>query len=234
MTRAKNSFSKLLKFAALLTFLLVLLPGCGRMAAQANPQSVSAAKAANANQTVLNETDAYRLSPVVVKFGALLGMSPEVAANVFTIFNILILVGGVGYGLMKTLPNAFRKRNTQIQKHLVDARTATEEATARLNSVEQRLSKLDEQIAAMRSQAEVENKRNEERMKSLLEEEQQKILEATEAEIYSATAAARRDIQRYAANLAVENAASRLNITGDTDHLLIQKFAQQLGEGSNN
>jgi F-type H+-transporting ATPase subunit b len=52
---------------------------------------------------------------------------------------------------MKVLPKTFRNRSTAIQKHLVDARTATEEATARLSSVEDRLSKLDDQIAAMRA-----------------------------------------------------------------------------------
>ena len=47
---------------------------------------------ANAKQTTLSETDQYRLSAPVVKLGAMLGMKPEMAANVFTIFNILILL----------------------------------------------------------------------------------------------------------------------------------------------
>jgi transposase len=52
---------------------------------------------------------------------------------------------GATHFLMKTLPKAFRKRSTEIQKDLVEARTATEEASARLSSVEERLAKLDSQ-----------------------------------------------------------------------------------------
>ncbi len=189
---------------------------------------------ANGKQTVLSETDQYRMSAPVVKLGAMLGMKPETAANVFTIFNILILLGGVGYGLMKFLPKAFRDRSTAIQKHLVDARTATEEATARLNSVEDRLSRLDDQIAAMRAQAEADAARDEQRILASVEDEKNKILAAAEADIQSATTLARREIQKYAAELAIEQAARKLIVTAETDRLLIESFAHRLGEGSNN
>jgi F-type H+-transporting ATPase subunit b len=192
------------------------------------------AKRADAKQTVLNETDAYRMSPQVVKIGALLGMSPETSANVFTIFNLLILVSAIGYGLGKTLPKAFRKRNTTIQKQLVDARTATEEATSRLSSVEERLAKLDGQIAAMRTQAEADVAREEQRIRASVEEEKLKIIAAAEAEIQSATTLARREIQRYAADLAIDQAARKLVVTAETDRMLVESFAHQLGEGSNN
>jgi F-type H+-transporting ATPase subunit b len=38
-------------------------------------------------------------------------------------------------------------------------------------------------------------------------------------------------LQQYAASLAVEQAARRLVITAETDRLLVQNFAQRLGEG---
>ncbi|MBW4037927.1 MAG: ATP synthase F0 subunit B [Acidobacteria bacterium] len=235
MVHTHSSVPRFRNCLSLVIASLILLAGFSFVTAAALGQSNAPAKGAgNANQTVLNETDAYRLSPIVVKFGAVLGMRPETAANVFTLFNILILVSGVGYGLMKTLPNAFRKRNTAIQKHLVDARTATEEATARLSSVEERLSKLDDQIAAIRMQAESDNRQNEVRIKNGIEEEKRRIIEAAEDEIHSATAIARRDIQRYAANLAVDSAASKLNIAPEVDRILVRDFAQRLGEGSNN
>jgi F-type H+-transporting ATPase subunit b len=161
-------------------------------------------------------------------------MEPETAANVFTIFNILLLIGAVGYGLLKTLPKAFRNRNTAIQKHLVDARTATEEATARLSSVEERLSRLDGQIAAMRTHAEADSARDEQRIKASVEDEKVKIVAAAEMEIQSATALARREIQKYAAELAIEQAAHKLVVTAETDCLLIESFAHKLGEESRN
>ncbi len=215
--------------------LLLLLPVAAPIHAQKSEQAQQAAlNDGAAKQTSLSETDAYRLSPPVVKIGAALGMKPETAANVFTIFNILILAGGVGYGLLKFLPKAFRNRSTAIQKHLVDARTATEEATARLSSVEDRLSKLDDQIAAMRAQAESDAARDEQRILASVEEEKNKILAAAESEIQSATTLARREIQKYAAELAIEQAARKLVVTADTDRLLVESFAHKLGEGSNN
>ncbi len=180
-------------------------------------------------QTVLNETDAYRMSPSVVKIGAMLGMKPETAANVFTIFNIVVLFGAIGYGLAKALPKAFRDRSTKIQKGLVDARSATEEASSRLNAVEDRLSKLDDQIAAMRTQAEADSARDEQRIKASVEDEKAKIVAAAEAEIASATMLARREIQKYAAELAIDQAARKLVVTPDTDRLLVQAFANKLG-----
>ena len=215
--------------------LLLLVSAAGSMRAQSAAPSGQAGTAAGANnQTVLNETDAYRLSPSVVKFGGLLGMKPETAANIFTIFNIAILILAVGYGLRKILTKAFRNRSTAIQRHLVDARTATEEATARLSSVEERLSRLDGQIAAMRSQAEADSARDEQRIKASVEDEKAKIVAAAEAEILSATTLARREIQRYAAELAIDQAARKLVITPETDRLLVESFAHQLGEGSKN
>lgn len=175
------------------------------------------------------ENDQYRYSPTVVKLGRMLGMQPEQAATAFTLFNLLVLLVAIGYFLMKTLPKAFRNRSSGIQKDLVDARTATEEATARLNNVEDRLSKLDEQIAAMRTQSEADSARDEKRIKANIEEEKMKILAAAEQEIATATTHAQRQIQQYAAELAIEQAARKLVVSAETDRLLVESFAHRLG-----
>jgi len=57
---------------------------------------------------------------------------------------------------------------------------------------------------------------------------------AAEAEIQSATIFARREIQKYAAELAIEQAARKLVVTAETDRLLVESFAHRLGEGSKN
>jgi len=222
------------RFATVSFCFALLMPAGVSLRAQ-EAQAASGAPAEKAKpQTVLNETDAYRMSPSVVKLGAMLGMKPETAANAFTIFNIVVLFGAIGYGLMKALPKAFRDRSTKIQKGLVDARTATEEASSRLNAVEDRLSKLDDQIAAMRTQAEADSARDEQRIKASVEDEKAKIVAAAEAEIQSATMLARREIQKYAAELAIDQAARKLVVTADTDRLLVEAFANKLGAGSKN
>jgi len=179
-------------------------------------------------QEVKDESDEYRHSPAVQKLGAMVGLNAEQAATAFTVFNFFILAIGIGFVMLKTLPKAFRARTSAIQKQLVDARTATEEASARLNSVEARLSKLDDQIAEMRSHAEADAVKEEQRIRASVEEEKSKILAAAEAEIQSATAAARRDIQQFAAGLAIEQAARKLVVTAETDRLLVENFARHL------
>lgn len=179
-------------------------------------------------EEVKDENDEYRHSAAVQKLGSIFGLNAEQAATAFTVINFLILAVAVGYGLVKMLPKAFRARNSAIQKQLVDARTATEEASARLNSVEARLSKLDDQIAEMRSQAEADAAKEEQRVRASVEEEKGKILAAAESEIQSATASARREIQQFAAELAIEHAARKLVVTAETDRLLVENFARQL------
>lgn len=175
-----------------------------------------------------DETEEFRHSPAVKKVGRVLGLNAEQAATSFTVLNFVILAAGIGFLALKTLPKAFRDRSSAIQKHLVEARTATEEAGARLQSVEARLGKLDEEIAGLRQHAEAEAVRDDQRLRESLEQEAAKILAAAESEIQAATAAARRELQRHAAELAIDQAARQLVITADTDRLLVEGFAKRL------
>lgn len=196
---------------------------------QAAEQSAPDAQSPEKKEEVKDENAEYRNSATVQKLGRMLGMSTERAAAVFTVFNFVVLCLLVGMFLVKALPRAFRKRTTDIQKKLVDARTATEEANARLNTVEARLGKLDAEIAAMRTQAEANAKRDEQRIREGIEEEKRKIIAAADAEIQAATALARRQLGQYAAELAVEQAARKLVVTVETDRLLVRNFAERLG-----
>jgi F-type H+-transporting ATPase subunit b len=191
-------------------------------------KSTPEAQSPEAKREEKDETDAYLHSASVKWIAAKLGLSTESAATVFQVTNFVILAALVGWFLVKTMPGVFKARNTAIQKHLVDARTATEEASARLSSVEDRLSKLDGQIAAMRAQAEKDSAADELRIKASVEEEKQKILASAEQEIAAATTQARRQLQQYAAELAIEQAAQKLVVSAETDRLLVQGFARRL------
>lgn len=188
-----------------------------------------ASQAPEAAQEERDENEGYRQSSVVRTLGSKLGMRPAAASTLFEVINFAVLAVLFGWFLARALPKMFRDRTSSIQKSLVDARTATEEASIRLNSVEERLSKLDDQIAGMKAQAEKDAAGEEQRMKVAVEEEKRKILEATDQEIASATTQARREIQKYAADLAVDQAARKLVVSAETDRLLIQSFARRLG-----
>ena len=118
------------------------------VAAQSGAESTPAANPSEKQQAEEDESDAYRHSAMVKTLGAKLGLDPEQASTVFTVLNLLVLVLLVGWFLIKTLPKTFRDRNASLQKHLVEAKKASDEASTRLSGVEARLSKLDEQISA--------------------------------------------------------------------------------------
>jgi F-type H+-transporting ATPase subunit b len=191
---------------------------------ESTPEAQSPAK----DKQEEDENEQYRHSATVRALGAKMGLNAEQAATAFTVLNFVVLAALVGWFLVKTLPKTFRDRSSAIQKQLVDARTATEEASARLNSVEDRLSKLDGQIAAMRAQAEKDSALDEERIKASVEDDKKKILAAAEQDIAAATATAQRQIQQYAAELAIEQAARKLVVSAETDRLLVKNFAQRL------
>ena len=198
------------------------------VSADGGQHSSPAAQSQETNKQESSENDEFLHSPAVRKLGAMIGLNAEQAATAFTVANFLVLAALVGWFLAKTLPKTFRNRSTAIQKDLVDARTATEEASARLSVVEERLSKLDDQIAAMRAQAEKDSVKDEQRIRASVEEDKKKILATAEQEIAAATALAHRQIQQYAAELAIDQAARKLVVTAETDRLLVQRFASRL------
>jgi len=201
-------------------------------ASQQKPAATASAPEAQTpeknNPQEQNENDEYRMSPHVVEWGAKLGLNPEQAATAFTVTNFVLLALGVAWLVVKFLPKTIRDRNSAIQKSLLDARTATEEARERLSGVEERLGKLDGEIAAMRALAEQDSARAEQRIKATVEDEKVRILAAAEQEIASATSHAQKQLQQYAAALAIEQAARKLVVTAETDRLLVQGFAQRL------
>lgn len=223
---------------AALTFAVVL--GLGfhvrEMSARAQAAGVAStpeAQSPEKNEQEKDENDAYLHSPMVVKLGGMMGMNAEQSATAFEVTNFVLFAGAVLWVIAKLVPKQIRDRNTAIQKHLVDARTATQEASARLNSVEERLGKLDGQIAGLRAQAEQDSARDEVRIKAAVEDEKKKIVAAAEQEIASATAQAQKQLQHYAAELAIEQAARKLVVSAETDRLLVQRFAERLaGDGS--
>jgi len=230
----KISFAKKHLVAAALLGLLLTVGAplkaqeSGPTKADARQQSASEGQPSEQGKQEEDENDKYLHSAVVRELGAKVGLSAEQAATAFTVANFVVLAALVGWFLAKSLPKTFRNRNTTIQKQLVDARMATEDANARLRSVEDRLSKLDGQISAMRAQAEKDSAIDEQRIAAEIEAEKTKILAAAEQEIVAATALAQRQIQQYAAELAIEQAARKLVVTAETDRLLVQSFAQRL------
>ena len=226
-------------FSRLSFFLFILLClggalGLPAQALQAAPADSGAAdKSAQAPaDTTERETgdDVYRHSASVKLLARWLHVDKETAARLFEYLNFAILAGAVLFALRKYLSKTFRANREDIQHRLADARTATEQAHERLASIEQRLSRLDEEIATISQQAEKDSLEDEARIKASIETERQRIVEAVSRDIASASSAAQRDLKRFAAGLAVDRAAQRIALTEDDDRALLQEFSQSLGQ----
>ena len=174
--------------------------------------------------------DVYRHSTSVRMLGRWLHLDKESSARLFEYLNFAILAGAILFAMFKYLPKTFRANREDIQRRLVEARTATEQAHERLAAIEQRLSRLDEEIAAIARQAEKDSVEDEARIKASIETERQRIVEAVSRDIAAASSAAQRDLKRFAAGLAVDRAAQRiaLTLTDDDDRALVREFSSSL------
>jgi F-type H+-transporting ATPase subunit b len=175
-----------------------------------------------------DEEYVFKHSASVRAIGRIFHLSPEAASSVFWGLNFLILAGFVGYFLVKLLPKTFRERRHAIEKQLIEARMATEQANERLRAVEERLGRLDAEIAAVRAHAEAESAGDEARIRATIEDERKKIIASAEQEIAAAAAAAQRRLRRFAAELAIDRATARLDISEDADRALVREFARGL------
>ena len=176
-----------------------------------------------------DEEYVFKHSASVRAFARIFHLSPDAASLSFWALNAIILFVFIGYFLATGLPKAFRSRRQKLDREIIDARLATEKAEERLRAVEERLSRLDSEIAAVREQTERDSAQDEIRIRHAMEEERQKIVEAAEQEITAAGAAAERRLRKYAAELAVDRATARLHLTEGDDRSLIQEFASSLG-----
>ena len=233
-------------FCISLTMLIGMAPA--RAAAQADSGNTAAQEQGGANAQGHNfesrktansqnlaraeqedEEYVFKHSAAVRAVGRTFHLSPEAASSWFWGFNFLILAVFVGYFLVTGLPKAFRARRQRIEHQLIEARTATEQANERLRVVEERLGRLDAEIASIREHAERDSAGDEARIKASIEGERKKIVATAEQEISAAGAAAERKLRRFAAELAVERATARLQISEDDDRALVRAFARGLG-----
>ena len=176
------------------------------------------------------ENEGLKHSVMVQKIAKTFGISVEAAYWIAMIINFAIIFGFIAWAMRKNLPGVFRARNEAIQRGISEARAASEDAKRRLSDIESRLSKLDAEVAAVRSSAEKESAAEEVRMREAAEAEVKRILEAGEQEIDAAGRQARRDLKSLAAGLAVDLAARKLQIDQQTDESLVRGFVAQLGK----
>jgi len=199
----------------------------------AHAQSESAPAAApsaggHAQKEDPEETNQFRHAPIVQTLAHTFGIDVETAARLFEIINSAILIFVILFFIVKIVPKAIRNRNANIEKKLDEARLETKNANERLGQVEAKLAKIGDEIDAIRQQTERDMVGDEKRIKQALEDERQRIVHSAEQEIESAGAAAKRELKRFAAELAIDRAASRIQLTKESDQAMIERFGRDL------
>lgn len=179
-----------------------------------------------------NQMEQYRHSAVVQGIARTLHVSTETAAEIFEDINSGVVLGAILIVLFKLVPKMLRNRSGKLQQDLVSARIATEEANRRLGEVEVRLQRLDSEIDAIRRQVEREAVHDEQRIHAAMESERERILASAEQEIAAAQAAAQRDLKKFAADLAIDHAMRKMQLSADTDRALVREFGKNLNSGS--
>ncbi len=217
--------------ARLLLALLVLLSGSALHAQGGNrqlPITTGTTKTAMDAPDTNNDLEQYAHAPAVQSLARHLGLSTNQASRFFEDFNSGVIILVVLYYLFKYLPGKFRARRERLARELVEARTATEDAQARLLRIETRLTSLGAEVEALRRQAGETAEAERARMQAATEEERQRIVRTTEIEIRAVQASAERGLKRYASDLAVDRAAERIRLTPDGDRVMIDEFLQSL------
>jgi F-type H+-transporting ATPase subunit b len=158
------------------------------------------------------------------------GLSLQSSYWLCVFLNFAVIAALIIWIWNKNLPAVFRDRTAAIQKAMLEAKAASEDARKRLAEVDARLAKLDGEIAQLAANAEREVAAEAERIQAAAADDRRKIVESVEQEIAAAAKNARRELTVYAADLAVGLAGKQLRVDSTTDQGLVREFSRQLGD----
>ena len=144
--------------------------------------------------------------------------------------NFALLAAGLAWVFRKNAAPYFVQRAIGIRKAMVEADEARADAERRISAVEARLAKLPADIQALKDTAIAEAKAEHERMRQETAAAMEKIRTNAEQEIASAGKAARAELKRYSATLAIGVAAEkvRARMSPATQDALVRGFASNL------
>jgi F-type H+-transporting ATPase subunit b len=144
--------------------------------------------------------------------------------------NFLVLAGALGYLIGKNAPSFFAARSEQIGKEMSEAQAERAAAEAQAAAVDKRLASLETEIAALRVTSRTEMAAETQRITQHTAAEIAKIQTNSEQEIVSAGKAARMELQRHAADLAIGLAEQKIRarMTPTTQDALVSSFVRDL------
>jgi len=159
----------------------------------------------------------------------------ERAKEIFKWINFAIVAGLLAWVFLKLTPPFFRKNAETISSAISKATTAKAEADRRLREAEEKLARLEKEVAELRATAQRESAAEAERLRAITQSDKQKVGVAAKAEIEAAERAARLELKAITANLAVDQAESLLKkeLTPQAQESLVTAFVQNLAGRAN-
>jgi F-type H+-transporting ATPase subunit b len=129
------------------------------------------------------------------------------------------------------ISEAFRTRRESIKRELARAQEERDAALAKLKEVEERLTRLDTEVVAIKEQSKREAAEERERIARSTETEIAKLSEQAQREIENAGKAAKKELRRYTAEQSVNLAEGiiRREMKPEDDARLISRNIEELG-----
>jgi F0F1-type ATP synthase membrane subunit b/b' len=145
--------------------------------------------------------------------------------------NLAIFVAFMFFLLRRRTGEAFRTRRENIKRDLARAREERDAALAKLKEVEERLERLDTEVAAIHEQQVQEAAEERARIAKSTETEIAKLSEQATREIESAGKVAKHELRRFAAQESVRMAEQmiRREMKPEDDQRLITQNIEELG-----
>ena len=144
--------------------------------------------------------------------------------------NFAVLAVGLGYLIGKHVPPLFRKQSGEIQGALADAAKMKREAAVYAAGIEARLSSLENEIRQLREIAHSDMTVESDRVRRETEHHLQRIREQSVQEVALMTRAAKDELRKYSAELAIGLAGQRIRarLNPETQESLVNGFLSDL------
>ncbi len=146
--------------------------------------------------------------------------------------NFIVLFGGLAYFLYKPIRNFLQKRSEEIEQGLKEAGEAQREAEMKLREASTRLATLEDEIEKLKKEAEIEGRKERERVIQLAQQEAERIKYFAKQEIEMLMRAGIQDLKQYTAELASALAEERIKkkMSPEDQSFLIDKSIEKLDE----
>lgn len=146
--------------------------------------------------------------------------------------NFVVLFGGLTYFLYKPLRDFLQNRATKIDQSLKEAEDSRQEAEIKLKKVRERLNRLEEEIAKIRKEGEIEAQRIKKDIIKDAHREAKKMKHFAQEEIEMRTREAIQELREYTAELATAIAQERIKkkMTAKVQSHIFDKSIEKIEE----